>query len=162
MDKVTNRQDTVDLGLYHSKIVRGEFGADDGQADLGASRPYQQAQPEAAGSRSCEPILRLLTRVRDGQFEISAALGIQLRYAAAQSKIVVLANERLDSLEATPFDSLSVGDTSDTTTVEGFAYRRGSSVSAVSPGLYQIVVTLTPLSDGAPSYSATSYLSAVW
>ena len=94
--------------------------------------------------------------------QLSAALGIQLRYAAAQSKIVVLANERLDSLEATPFDSLSVGKAADTTTVEGFSYRRGSSVSAVSPVLYQIVVTLTPLSDGAPSYSATSYLSAVW
>lgn len=94
--------------------------------------------------------------------QVSAALGIRLRYSAAQAEIVVLANERLDSLEATPFDSLSVGTATDTTSVEGFAYERGSNISEVTPVLYLIVVTLTPLSGGAPAYSATSYTSAVW
>ena len=94
--------------------------------------------------------------------QLSAALGTQLRYSAAQSEIVVLANERLDSLEATPFDSLSVGNTADTTSVEGFAYARAWNVSQVTPVLYLIVASLTPLSDGAPSYSASSYKSGVW
>ena len=94
--------------------------------------------------------------------QLSAALGIQLRYSAAQSEIVVLANERLDSLEATPFDSLSVGTATDTTLVEGFQYARASSISGVTPVLYLIVVTLTPITAGAPSYSASSYSSAVW
>lgn len=94
--------------------------------------------------------------------QLSAALGIQIRYAAVQSEIVVLANERLDSLEATPFDSLSIGTAADTTAVEGFSYEREAVISEITPVLYMIVVTLTPLNDAAPSYSATSYMSAVW
>ena len=94
--------------------------------------------------------------------QLSAALGIQIRYAAVQSEIVVLANERLDSLEATPFDSLSIGTAADTTAVEGFSYEREAVISEITPVLYMIVVTLTPLNDDAPSYSVTSYMSAVW
>ena len=94
--------------------------------------------------------------------QLSAALGIQIRYAAVQSAIVVLANERLDSLEATPFDSLAIGTAADTTAVEGFSYEREAVISDVTPVLYMIVVTLTPLNAAAPSYSATSYKSAVW
>ncbi len=93
---------------------------------------------------------------------LSTALGIQMRYSAAQSTIVVLANERLDSLEATPFDSISTGTASDTTAVEGFSYLREAVISEVNPVLYLIVVTLSPLDGSAPTYSATSYTSAVW
>ncbi len=94
--------------------------------------------------------------------QLSAVLGIQIRYAAAQSEIVVLANERLDSLEATPFDSISTGTASDTTAVQGFSYRREAVISEVTPVLVVIVVTLSPLDGSAPTYSATSYTSAVW
>ena len=94
--------------------------------------------------------------------QVSGALGIQLRYAAVQSEIVVLANERLDSLEATPFDSLTVGQATDVTVVEGFTYGRQTQISEVTPVLYLIVVTMTPSGTGAPTHSATSYKSAVW
>ena len=94
--------------------------------------------------------------------QVSGALGIQIRYAAVQSEIVVLANERLDSLEAMPFDSLSAGLTADVTVVEGFTYGRSTEISKITPVLYLIVVTMTPSGTGAPSYSATSYKSAVW
>jgi len=94
--------------------------------------------------------------------QLSAVLGIQIRYAAAQSEIIVLANERLNSLEATPFDSISTGTASDTTAVEGFAYRHEAVISEVNPVLYVIVVTLSPLGGSAPTYSATSYMSAIW
>lgn len=94
--------------------------------------------------------------------QVSGALGVQLRYAAVQSEIVVLVNERLDSLEATPFDSLAAGQTADVTVVEGFIYGRTTEISEVTPVLYLIVVTLTPTGTGAPTYSATSYKSAVW
>ena len=85
-----------------------------------------------------------------------------MRYAAVQSEIVVIANETLDSLEATPFDSLSVGQTANMAVVEGFTYGLKTEISEVTPVLYLIVVTMTPSGTGAPSYSATSYKSAVW
>ena len=94
--------------------------------------------------------------------QVSGALGIQMRYAAMQSEIVVIANETLDSLEATPFDSLSVGQTANMSVVEGFTYGLKTEISEVTPVLHLIVVTMTPAGTGAPSYSATSYKSAVW
>ena len=94
--------------------------------------------------------------------QVSGALGIQIRYAAVQSEIIVLANERLDSVEAMPFDSVSAGLTADVALVEGFIYGRETEISAITPVLYLIVVTMTPPGTGAPSYSATSYKSAVW
>ena len=38
--------------------------------------------------------------------QVSGALGTQMRYAAIRSEIVVLTNERLDSLEAAPLASI--------------------------------------------------------
>ena len=93
--------------------------------------------------------------------QVSGVLGIQMRYSAVQSEIVVLANERLDSLEATPFDSLAAGQTTDAPVVEGFRYGRKTEISEITPVLYLIVVTMTPAGTGAPTYSATSYKSAV-
>ena len=94
--------------------------------------------------------------------QLSTALGIQRRYAAVQSEIVVLANERLDSLEATPFDSLTVGKRADMASVEGYLYVRETHVTEVTPVLYLIVIAMRSSSAGTPTYSATSYTSAVW
>ena len=94
--------------------------------------------------------------------QVSGVLGIQMRYSAVQSEIVVLANECLDSLEATPFDSLAAGQTTYVPVVEGFRYGRKTEISEITPVLYLIVVTMTPAATGAPTYSATSYKSAVW
>ena len=63
LGEVAQGENADDLRLYDAEIVRGELGADDGQADLGVARTHQQAQPDADGSRLREPILRLHTRV---------------------------------------------------------------------------------------------------
>ncbi len=93
---------------------------------------------------------------------LTAALGTQLDHASQTSEIVLLANERLDSLEATPFDSISPGTSADTVTVLGRSYQRVVTVTEVTPVLYQIVVALSPTGDTGPSYSALSYTSATW
>jgi prepilin-type N-terminal cleavage/methylation domain-containing protein len=94
--------------------------------------------------------------------QLSGALGTQMRYAAARSEIAVLGNERLDSLEATPFDSLAAGTTAGTVTVGGTSYSQSVVVTAITPVLYQIDVTLSPSTGSGPSYAVTSYTSAVW
>ena len=93
---------------------------------------------------------------------LTAALGTQLNHAGATSEIVVLANERLDSLEATPFDSISAGTSADTLSIMGVPYQRVVTITEVTPVLYQIVVAFSPTGDTGPSYSATSYTSATW
>ena len=94
--------------------------------------------------------------------QVSGALGTQMKYAAARSEIVVLAHEDLDSLEATPFDSISAGVNYTIVTVEGLQYYRVSTVTEVTPVLYQIMVSLTSLKAGAPTYTRYSYASDDW
>ncbi len=93
---------------------------------------------------------------------LSTALGIQMRYSGARSELVVLASERLDSLEATPFDSIGAGTTQDTLTVEGMAYERTVTITAVTAVLSKIDVSLVSIGGEGPSHAVTSYTSAAW
>lgn len=94
--------------------------------------------------------------------QLNSALSQQLLYSARTSEVVVLAHERLDSLESMPFDSLNVGTSVDTLTVEGIGYSRTSTVGVVTAVLYSLDVTLAPLSGSAPSYTASSFSAAPW
>lgn len=94
--------------------------------------------------------------------QASGALGIQMRYAGARSEIVVLANERLDSLEATPLASLSAGTIQDTLTVQGLTYERTVTITSITPVLAKIEISLVSLDGDGPSHAVTSYTSAVW
>jgi prepilin-type N-terminal cleavage/methylation domain-containing protein len=93
---------------------------------------------------------------------LSSALGTQMTNAGARSMLVVLANEGLDSLQATPFDSLDAGTTLDTVLVQGRTYARLLAVTAVTPMLSRIDVSLTPLDGAGPTHSMTSYSAATW
>ena len=94
--------------------------------------------------------------------QASGALGIQMRYAGARSEIVVLANERLDSLEATPLVSLSVGTIQDTLVLQGLTYERTVTITSITPVLAKIEVSLASIDGDGPSHAVTSYTSAVW
>jgi prepilin-type N-terminal cleavage/methylation domain-containing protein len=91
-----------------------------------------------------------------------SALTTQMRYSGARSEIVVLANAGIDSIEATPFDSLSAGTRQDTMTVQGWSYERTLVVTLLTPVLGRVEVTLAPVDSTGPSHSVTSYTSAVW
>ena len=94
---------------------------------------------------------------------LTTALSRQMEYAAATSELVVRTEERLDSLESLPFDSLTLGSRSDTLTVRGIAYRRTVSVTAVTGLLRQIAVTMSRADGQAgASSSMTSFAAAPW
>lgn len=90
--------------------------------------------------------------------QLTRALSRQMEYGATSSELVVRAQERLDSLEALPFDSITVGTRSDTLTVRGIRYRRQFTVTAMTGLLRRIDVSVSPLTAGqGPSVSETSY-----
>lgn len=94
---------------------------------------------------------------------LTTALERQMRYSATDSELVVRAEERLDSLEALDFDSITAGTTTDTLTVQGTSYNRSVTITSVTGVLYRIDVTLSPVAAGAgPTYSTTSYRAAIW
>jgi hypothetical protein len=95
--------------------------------------------------------------------QVSGALTTQMRYAGARSELAVLVNERLDSIESLPFDSIEsgAGTVQDTVTVQGWSYERLLVVAMITPILAKIDITFSPVDNG-PSHSVTSYRSDVW
>ncbi|MCG6986846.1 MAG: prepilin-type N-terminal cleavage/methylation domain-containing protein [Gemmatimonadetes bacterium] len=94
---------------------------------------------------------------------LTTTLERQMRYSATESELVVRAEERLDSLDALDFDSITVGTTTVGLTVQGTSYDRIVAITPVTGVLYRIDVTLSPATAGAgPTYSTTSYRAAIW
>lgn len=95
--------------------------------------------------------------------QLSGALSRQMEYAAKSSELVARAQQRLDSLEATPFDSLVVATRQDTLTLRGTPYRMTTTVASVTAILKRIDVTVAPVTDGTgPAQALTSYTAAKW
>lgn len=94
--------------------------------------------------------------------QVSGSLSVQMARAATTSEIVVLAQERLDSLEAVPFDSLSVGSDSTTFTMRGQDYYLTSRISLVTAILLQLDISIGPTSGSGPSYATTTYAADNW
>ena len=94
--------------------------------------------------------------------QVSGALGTQMRYAGLRSEIAVRVDESVDSLAATPFDSIAAGTSRDTVSVQGQAYERVVAVTSITPLLARIDVALAPVGGSGPSHAVTSYASSVW
>ena len=97
---------------------------------------------------------------------LSAAMTAQLEYSGITSELVVIAHEQIDSLAATPFDSL-VAITVQNDFLVGaveIEYTKTVTVSLVNALLYQIDVDLS-LKDTlawGPSYAVTTYSAGSW
>ena len=97
---------------------------------------------------------------------LSAALTTQLEFSGIASELVVIAHEQIDSLAATPFDSLEAK----TVQIDfklgerEIEYTRTVTVSLVNPLLYQIAVgvSLKDTLAWGPSYSLTTYSAGSW
>jgi prepilin-type N-terminal cleavage/methylation domain-containing protein len=91
-----------------------------------------------------------------------SSLTTRMRYSGARSELVVLANAQLDSVEATPFDSLTGGTVQDTLSVQGWSYERTVTVTLLTPVLGRVEVAFVPVDSVGPSHAVTSYTSAAW
>lgn len=94
--------------------------------------------------------------------QLSGALGEQMRYAAVKSELVVRANERLDSLEAEPVETITPGTTTYSLTVGSIPYECTVTVTRVTAVLAQFDVSLAAVGGDGPTHSVTSYNSIAW
>ena len=97
---------------------------------------------------------------------LGSALTTQLEYSGITSEIVVVAHEQLDSLAATPFDSLQAQTVEEDFPVgeQEIEYTKTVTVSLVNPLLYRIDVDVSlrdTLARG-PSYAVTTYSAGSW
>jgi Tfp pilus assembly protein PilV len=93
---------------------------------------------------------------------VSSVTTTQMRYAGVSSALALRAAERLDSLEAESFGALTMGTTADTVVVSGLPYQRRIVLTAMTPLLVRVDVTLTPVGGLGPTYTASSYLAELW
>ena len=95
--------------------------------------------------------------------KLTGALSRQMEFATKTSEVVARTQERLDSLEAVPFDSLSLETRADTLSVRGVPYVRTATISRLTGILYQIDVTMAPTVAGrGPTISSQSYSGRQW
>lgn len=97
-----------------------------------------------------------------GIMRAGSALTTQLRHAGAWSHLVVLTDERIDSIQTMPFDSIVAGTVQDTLNVQGWTYERVVTVTDVTPVLARIEVSMRRTDSGGPSHSVTSFTSSAW
>ena len=98
--------------------------------------------------------------------KLSSALTTQLEYSGLTSELVVIAHEQIDSLAATPFDSLEAKTEQSDFKVgkQEIEFTRTVTVSSVNPLLYRFYVDMS-LKDTlawGPSYSVTTYSAGSW
>ena len=97
---------------------------------------------------------------------LSAVSSTQLQFSGVASELVVIAHEQIDSLAATPFDSLEAKTEQNDFKVGAaeIEYTKTVTVSLLNPLLYQIDVDVS-LKDTlawGPSYSVTTYSAGAW
>ena len=93
---------------------------------------------------------------------LSAAATSQMEYSGAASELVVIVHELVDSLQATPFDSLVATSQQEDLMLRGIKYIRTLTVSLTNPLLYTIDVDVSPEAPPGPNYSVTTYVAGVW
>ena len=94
--------------------------------------------------------------------QTSGATSTQMRNAGVSSALALRAAERLDSLEAEPFSALTPGTDADTVVVSGLVYDRTVVLTALTPLLMRVDVSLEPADGEGPDYEVTSYVAEVW
>ena len=93
---------------------------------------------------------------------LSAAATNQIEYSGTTSELIVMVHEVIDSLQATPFDSLQAKSEEGVVTIRGIKYVGTLTVSLTNPLLYRIEVDVSPEVPPGPSYSVTTYLAGTW
>lgn len=94
--------------------------------------------------------------------QLSGTLATQMERAAVTSEIVVVAQQRLDSLETVPFASLTPGSSTTPLMVRGRSYFVRSTVTSVTAILRQIDVEVAPNGGPGPTHQLTGYSVDNW
>ena len=93
---------------------------------------------------------------------LSGALSTQLRQSVLRSSVMVEVQEALDSMGGRSFESLTVGNSQDTLWIRGSLYSRTKSVTQTHPITLEVEVTLEPLRETGPSYTASTLVLQTW
>ena len=93
---------------------------------------------------------------------LSGSLSVQLRDAGLRSEVALETQFRLDSLGMVSYESLSVGSSVDTLTIQGLIYLSTVTVSQATPRILAVEVVTSPQAGIGVTFAATTYVYESW
>ncbi len=93
---------------------------------------------------------------------LTGVMAVQMNTAALRSLVAVTAQNRLDSLQVEPYDSLAVGTTSENLSLMGQSYTLTDVVVQSTAMIREVQVTLEPSSGSGPEFTASAFVLRSW
>ena len=93
---------------------------------------------------------------------ITSSLAARLEWSALDSLVAAEGQERLDSLDAVAYGSLTVGSDVDTLTLRGIAYRRTQTVTQFTALVRRADLVIEPIGGEGPTFEASVFSSGSW
>jgi len=93
---------------------------------------------------------------------LTGALSDQLTSAGLRSKVAVVVQNRLDSLQLVQYDSLTVGSISDTVMLQGRTFNRTERVFQTTPLVREVEVTVDAADGSGPRITASAFVIRSW
>lgn len=93
---------------------------------------------------------------------LTGVLNTQMDYASLRGQVAITVQNRLDSLQVVPYDSLAVGTTTDALVLNGKSYNRTHRILQVSAMVRELEVTVAPADGIGPSLTASGFVGRVW
>jgi len=93
---------------------------------------------------------------------LTGALSKQLTSAGLRSKVAVTVQNRLDSLQLVPYDSLTVGTLSDMVMLQGRTFIRTQRVLQTTPLVREAEVTVEAADGSGPRLTSSAFVIRSW
>ncbi|MFC1791776.1 prepilin-type N-terminal cleavage/methylation domain-containing protein [Gemmatimonadota bacterium] len=93
---------------------------------------------------------------------LTVNLARQLTFSGLRSKVAVEVQDRLDSLQLVPYDSLMVGTTSDTVVLLGKTFKRTQSVLQTTPLVKEVEVSVDAADGAGPRITSSAFVLRSW
>ena len=93
---------------------------------------------------------------------LTGVLSVQLNQAGKTTQVAAEVQNRLDSLQQMPYDSLIPGTVEDTTEFQGETFLRRFLITQATPLMREVQVVVEPLDGAGPRFTISAFVSRPW
>lgn len=93
---------------------------------------------------------------------LTGAVSTQMNRAGLRSRVAVTLQNRLDSLQLVPYDSLTVGTVTDALILHGRSFNRTHRILQASALVKEIEVTVEAADGDGPDLTASTFVTVSW
>jgi len=93
---------------------------------------------------------------------LTGVLSSQLNRAGKSTSVAIAVQNRLDSLQQVPYDSLILGSSEETIELLGEPFLRRQLIVQATPLVREVQVTVEPVDGRGPELTASGFVSRRW